>query len=1079
GIYMDVNNKLLELQGFSSREEVLGKNAFDFVAPRDIDRARLDTQRYLEQGSIALQEYTNVRTDGSEYPVEITSTLLKDVSGKPTGFIASVRDITQRKQTEEALRESQEKLRTVFDSIGDGITVLDLTGNIIDVNETVLRIKGYNREDVIGRFGLDFIAEKDRARATEEMMVLFNGEVEQTPGTEYALIAKDGSEIPCEASASLLRDGAGNVVGLISVERDLTGHKKAERILRESEEHYRMLVETSPHGIQENDTSGLINFCNKAHHEISGYAEGELKGKYIWDLLATNHEKEELQAYFAKLVSEQPLPVPYFTRNCTKDGRIVDVQVDWNYRYDAQGQLLGFVSIITDITERIRAEQQLQESEDLLKQAEKLAGIGSWQWDLHNNTFILSDGMRLLYGTEGKGLTNFKDIVETLIHPDDREEVYKAAEGVVDEGSGKTLTYRVIRPDGEVRWMNATIPEVRSFGKDGKPEIMVGAVQDITERKQDEQQLREHEEQWKLFSESATDIFTIWDSKLYLIDNSEKGIQTFFAPGTKKEDILGKNMTELAPGIRDTGRYDAYLKVLETGKPYFTDGIVRHRKFGDMQVSIKAFKVGEGLGTIVTDITEQRQAQYQLQESEERLRAFMDSSTDIYCIFDSQLRLMDVSDKGVKAFLPDKSKEDQIGKHIAEIVPEVMETGRYEEYLKVIETGEPFQVEEVIIHPRFARRHIAIKAIKVQNGMGMIFTDITERIKAEQKSKENEERLRSFMESATDIFNIWDANLDLVYTPEKGVREYFPPGTKKEDILGRNLSEIAPDTEKTGRYDEYLKVLETGKPFLSEDVIPNKIFGDRHMFIKAFRSGNDMGQVITDITKQKQADEQIRNYSERVRAMTKQMSGLEESERRHIARELHDNVGQNLTVLGINFSMAKAQMTEAKIEEVQSILDDSQGVVEQTTEAIRDIMANLRPPVLEDYGLLAALRWYGDRFASRTGIAINVQGEEPDPRLGIDLEIVLFRIAQEALTNIAKHAKAKNVTVKYNACDGKIQLVITDDGLGFNVADISASAKNRGWGMVTMSERAQSIGGSLHVVSRPGGGTQIVVEVVR
>jgi signal transduction histidine kinase len=153
--------------------------------------------------------------------------------------------------------------------------------------------------------------------------------------------------------------------------------------------------------------------------------------------------------------------------------------------------------------------------------------------------------------------------------------------------------------------------------------------------------------------------------------------------------------------------------------------------------------------------------------------------------------------------------------------------------------------------------------------------------------------------------------------------------------------------------------------------------------------------------------------------------------------------------------------------------------VEQTTEAIRDIMANLRPPVLEDYGLLAALRWHGERFALRTEIAISVQGEEPDPRLGIDLEIVLFRIAQEALINIVKHANANHVTVKYNEGDGKAHLVITDDGIGFNVADMSPSAKHSGWGMVTMSERAQSIGGSLCIESRPGGGTQIVVEVVR
>ena len=161
------------------------------------------------------------------------------------------------------------------------------------------------------------------------------------------------------------------------------------------------------------------------------------------------------------------------------------------------------------------------------------------------------------------------------------------------------------------------------------------------------------------------------------------------------------------------------------------------------------------------------------------------------------------------------------------------------------------------------------------------------------------------------------------------------------------------------------------------------------------------------------------------------------------------------------------------------MLDDSQGIVEETTEAIRNVIANLRPPVLEDYGLLAALRWFVDRFTSRTGVVVTIQGEEPDPRLGMDVEIVLFRIAQEALINIAKHAKANNVKVQYNAWGRRIQLVITDDGIGFSSNDMSASAGHLGWGMVTMSERAQSIGGSLYIESRPGSGTQIVVEVVR
>jgi signal transduction histidine kinase len=399
--------------------------------------------------------------------------------------------------------------------------------------------------------------------------------------------------------------------------------------------------------------------------------------------------------------------------------------------------------------------------------------------------------------------------------------------------------------------------------------------------------------------------------------------------------------------------------------------------------------------------------------------------------------------------------------------------------LKVIETGKPFSVDEAIIHPRYAIRHISIKAFKVQDGMGQVVTDITQRVEAEQKLKANEERLRSFMESATDIFNIWDSNLDLVYTPEKGVKEFFPPGTKKEDILGKNLLDIVPDLKKTNRYDEYLKVIETGKPFFAEDVIPSAIFGHRHISIKAFKSGNDMGQVVTDITRQKRTDEQLQSYAERIRLMAKKLSDVEESQRRSIARELHDNAGQNLTVLGINFSKAKAQMDRGHIEQAQLILDDSQQLLEQTTDSIRSVMADLRPPVLEDYGLLAALRWYGDRFASRHEISVTVQGREPTPRLGIEAEIVLFRIVQEALTNILKHAKASNVTMNFDIEDGRQRLVITDDGVGFDTGELSKYKEQTSWGLITMSERAQSIGGSLRIESHPGSGTQIIVEVAK
>ena len=164
---------------------------------------------------------------------------------------------------------------------------------------------------------------------------------------------------------------------------------------------------------------------------------------------------------------------------------------------------------------------------------------------------------------------------------------------------------------------------------------------------------------------------------------------------------------------------------------------------------------------------------------------------------------------------------------------------------------------------------------------------------------------------------------------------------------------------------------------------------------------------------------------------------------------------------------------------MRSRLDDSLSLVEQTTERIRDVMADLRPPVLDDYGLVATLHWYAEQFERRTDIAIAVEGEEPVPRLAARVENALFRIAQEALTNVAKHARATHVTVTVQVGVENIHLVVADDGIGFDPAYLTEPDESRGWGLLTMTERAEAIGGRCWIETGPGQGTQVIVEVAR
>jgi two-component system sensor histidine kinase UhpB len=153
--------------------------------------------------------------------------------------------------------------------------------------------------------------------------------------------------------------------------------------------------------------------------------------------------------------------------------------------------------------------------------------------------------------------------------------------------------------------------------------------------------------------------------------------------------------------------------------------------------------------------------------------------------------------------------------------------------------------------------------------------------------------------------------------------------------------------------------------------------------------------------------------------------------------------------------------------------------VEQTTERIRNLMTDLKPPVLDDYGLVTALRWYAAQFSSRASIRIDIKGEEPDPRLSPRVENALFRISQEALTNVAKHAQATRVTVIVEVEKKKVSLVITDNGIGFKYKRLNQRGKALGWGLLTMRERAEAIGSRFHIESRPGQGTRVIVEVAR
>jgi signal transduction histidine kinase len=238
-------------------------------------------------------------------------------------------------------------------------------------------------------------------------------------------------------------------------------------------------------------------------------------------------------------------------------------------------------------------------------------------------------------------------------------------------------------------------------------------------------------------------------------------------------------------------------------------------------------------------------------------------------------------------------------------------------------------------------------------------------------------------------------------------------------------------------------------------------------------------ESLRDITDRKKAEEAILRHTERLKALAAQLAEVEDAERQRLARELHDRVGQNLTALGINLNIIQMQLSDDLSGSVHYHLDDSLSLVELTAERIRDVMADLRPPVLDDYGLVAALRWYGEKISRRIDIPITVAGEEPDPRMNPRVENALFRITQEALTNVAKHAQASNAKISVEMEGDLLRLSVMDDGIGFDPQNLSESDEGQGWGLLSITERAEAVGGQVWIDSSSDQGTTVTVEVPR
>ena len=345
---------------------------------------------------------------------------------------------------------------------------------------------------------------------------------------------------------------------------------------------------------------------------------------------------------------------------------------------------------------------------------------------------------------------------------------------------------------------------------------------------------------------------------------------------------------------------------------------------------------------------------------------------------------------------------------------------------------------------------------------------IRERKRAEAALRESEERYRELFENAKDAIYVHD--LKGTYTSINRAAEKLS-GYTRDEILGRNFAHfIAPEHISQVREKICTKLAKKGETSYEVDVVAK---GGRRVPVEVssrsiYENGVAIGVQGTarDITERKRAQEALQMFSRR-------LIEAQEEERRRIARELHDQIGQALTAVQLNLHTVQSM---SLTPEASPYLKDTMDVVDEALGLVRDLSIDLRPPQLDDLGLVTALRWYVDRHVQRTGIGTDVLVDLPDhdERFSRDLETACFRIAQEALTNAARHAQAKRVSVRLTGGRSDLVLAVKDDGVGFDLIALRKRAPRVATlGLLGMQERAHAVGGTIVIDSTLSKGTEI------
>jgi PAS domain S-box-containing protein len=735
-----------------------------------------------------------------------------------------------------------------------------------------------------------------------------------------------------------------------------------------------------------------------------------------------------------------------------------------------------------------RAEQSLRSSEMRLSEAVQIAKLGYWEYDVAKNLFTFNDQFYSVYRTSVEQVGGYKispeRYAELFLFPEDVPNLHNEIRTIIeatDPNFSNYAEHRVKFGNGETGYVS-----IRHFvikDSHGRTIKTHGVNQDITERKRAEEALKKAENEKATILNTMSELVAYQDAEHRIIWANKAAVES---AGSTTEELLGRYCYEIWQGRNKpcvncpvekawkTGR-------LETEEIYSPDG-----RTWSVRANPVKNKTDDVIGVveITLDITERKRAEEALRASEARYRSYINVTSDIAWVTDADGKVAEDIPSWRK-FTGQTYEEAKGSGWASALHPDDVER-TLAAWRHVVSTKSDYAVEYRMRRYDGEYRHLLARGVPVMDEDGNILewvgtcTDITERKQAEEALQESEIRFRELFETMSNGVAVYEAindGEDFVFKNMNRSGERIDK-IRRAEVIGKKVAEVFPGIKKFGLFKVFQRVWRTGQP----EHHPVSLYKDERLthWVENYVYKLPTGEIVAvydDVTKRKQAEEKLYEYQNQLKYLASQVSKVQEQERRNIAVEMHDRVSQRLAMAKVNLQIATKSSTDTKVsEKLSKTAEEISRVIEDTYS----LMVELSNPVLYEIGLRAAVEsLLKKRIGPEQNMDYVLEADNDDFKMDNAVRIPLYQAVRELLRNVMKHSKANKVVVSIRKTGDNVQVVVRDNGVGFETSKMGKSKdiKAGGFGLFSTKENIEYINGKLEIKSEPGRGTVATITV--